>query len=65
MRTLKLSHKQIELIQDSLKQAYRSQIKLIAENKNILSEPAKNEILKSANLFDTLLSDINNGDLDV
>lgn len=65
MRTLKLTHEQIELITNSLTQSYNSQIRIVSENSKILSESVRQEIINSANQFDVLLSEINNGNLDI
>lgn len=65
MRTLKLTHEQIEVLQSALNRAYNQQLKIITDNARIISEQTKAEILKTANEFDDLHSLISEGGLDV
>lgn len=65
MRTLKLTHEQIEILQSALNRAYNQQLKIITDNARVISEQTKAEILKTANEFDDLYSLISEGDLDV
>lgn len=64
MRTLKLTHEQIEILQSALNRAYNQQLKIITDNARVISEQTKAEILKTANEFDDLYSLISEGGLD-
>ena len=65
MRTIILTHEQIELLQSALNRAYNQQLKIITDNARILPDEARNEILKAANSFAELNSLISEGGLDV
>lgn len=64
-RHLQLSHIEIELIQNSLSYLYNRKLDLVAKNTKILSDQERKSILESANKYDDLRSQIENGDKDV
>jgi len=65
MRTLQLTHEQIELIQRALNHACSSQIAMMSGFKHVLSDTSRSEIKNSADKYDELVTGINSGDFDV
>lgn len=64
MRTIQLSHEEIERIKIALQYVYERKIDNIKENKNILGRKACDDILSKARLYlDT--QDVFDGDRDV
>lgn len=64
MRTIKLTHEEIEMIKQSLQYVYDNSLKIIKENNKLLSEQARKEIITQANkVFD--IQDVFDGERDV
>jgi hypothetical protein len=64
MRTIKLTHEEIETIKMALQFVYDRKLDIVQQNKKILSEEAISNILTSANkFFDT--QDVFDGGRDV
>lgn len=51
MRTIRLTHDEIEIIKKSLSYVYNEQIAFLEKNRNILTETAFSEILENAKTF--------------
>lgn len=64
-RHLKLSHDEIDLIQNALSYLYNSKLDLMAKNTKILSDSERKSILNNANKYDDLRAQIENSDKDV
>ena len=65
MRTLQLSHRDIELIEKSLNHVYNSQIKLISDNRKLMEEEQVKLFLDLSNEYDDLRIAISDGMKDV
>ena len=65
MRTLKLTHEEIDLIEKALAFVYNTRLKGLEKNFVLLDKDAVDIILKTANKYDNVLSDIREGKKDV
>jgi hypothetical protein len=65
MRTLQLSHEQIEMILNVLNQAEKQSFDIVNANSFILNEDSRKALLKQSNDFNQLSFLINNSELDV
>jgi len=65
MRTLKLSHEEIEIITTALQFVYDKKINTIKNNLKILSSEAVREIVKKADEYSDLQCEIAEGKKDV
>lgn len=64
MRTLQLTHSQIELIIEALSEAYLNRLDTIETNRKYLTSNAVSDILDKANTIDSLSVSIKQGELD-
>lgn len=64
-RELRLTHEEIELIQKALDSIYLKHLETVRNDRCFLSEEATKEILKSANDYERLSSEIINDKKDV
>lgn len=65
MRTLQLTHQEIDLITRSLEFLYGSRLDIITQNKYLLSDTEKESIIANANVYAELQEKINSGEKDV
>lgn len=64
MRTIKLTHEEIETIKSALQFVYDTNLDFIKKNRKVLGEDVVEKVLKKANnFFDT--QDVFNGERDV
>jgi len=64
MRTIKLTHEEIEIIKMALQYVYDRKLDIVSQNRKILGEEATAKILEQGNkYFDT--QDVFNGERDV
>lgn len=64
MRTIKLTHEEIERIKMALQYVYDKELEIVQQHRKILGEEATTKILAKANkFFDT--QDVFNGERDV
>lgn len=64
MRTIKLTHEEIEIIKMALQYCYDKKLDIVSQNRKILGEEASSKILEQGNkYFDT--QDVFNGERDV
>lgn len=64
MRTIKITHEEIETIKMALQYCYDKKLDIVSQNRKILGEDATAKILEQANkYFDT--QDVFNGERDV
>ena len=64
-RTLKLTHYEIELLQNALGYIYNRKLDIVSKNREILNENESDFILASANGYDDLRNKIGEGEKDV
>jgi len=64
MRTIQLTHEEIETIKTALQYVYDKKLDIVKQNRNILSEKATNEILEQSKKF-LNTSDVFDGGRDV
>jgi len=65
MRTLQLSHEQIDLLLNALNQAERNMSNAIKENTVLLNQESKSAIINQIAKINDLSFSINNSELDV
>lgn len=65
MRVLKLSHKEIETIEEVLNSYYNRGIKFLSDNSDIINEETRLSILKDINAKAELKEQISKGEKDV
>jgi len=65
MRTIQLSHEEIELIQTAIQNTYFEFLKIIEKDRKILTPEIISAILERAHEFDNLRLDIAAGQKDV
>jgi hypothetical protein len=65
MRTLKLTHQEIEILEKALVFAYNQQLETVRNMSVIFDDDARQQVINSANMFDDLRSKINNSEADV
>ena len=64
MRTIRLTHREIEIIKNALQYAYDCKLDIISENRKILGEQVVEMVLQEANrYFDT--QEVFDGERDV
>jgi len=64
MRTLQLTHEEIETIKMALQYAYDRNLDIVSQSRKILGEEAINKILEQGNKFFDI-QDVFNGERDV
>jgi hypothetical protein len=64
-RTIQLTHAEMTMICEALQLYYLDTLKMIEENRRLLDDGAVKAILTRANAFDSLRSEIDNGDKDI
>lgn len=64
MRTLKLTHDEVFLIETALEYVYNKKLDIVSNNRKLLSKDAVAEILKKANEYVELSDGIRNGEKD-
>lgn len=64
MRTIQLSHEEIETIKNALQYAYNVQLGFATQNRILLGQEAINTMLEKANEY-LYMQDVFNGDRDV
>jgi len=65
MRTLKLSHSDIEMIEKALNAMYFNHLSIIERERSLLPQGATDIILSQANKYDDLRIEISGGTKDV
>lgn len=65
MRTIKLSHDEIELIKNSLQYVYDKKLDIVKNNRKILGDSESKSIIDTANKYFDVAEKISNGDYDV
>ncbi len=65
MRTLKLTHQEIEILEKALAFAYNQQLETVRNMSVIFDDDARQQVINSANKYDTLRSKINSSEADV
>lgn len=65
MRTLKISHEDIALIEAALQYVYNRKLDHIKQSINIINAQEKVEILNSANRYLDVFDQLQNGEFDV
>jgi hypothetical protein len=65
MRTLKLSHQEIELIENALLYVYDKKLDMVSNSKRILDKEQRDSIMSVANKYFDLQEQISNSEKDV
>jgi len=64
-RTLKLSHKEIELLETALNESYAKRLEIVRKERKTIGEATSNLIIDGANEFDDLRMSISNSEKDL
>jgi len=64
MRTIKLTHDEIEIIKKALQYVVDSNLNIISQNINIIGDDVANKIREQAIIYNNII-DVFNGDRDV
>jgi hypothetical protein len=65
MRTLKLTHQEIEILEKALAFAYNQHFKTVRNMNVIFDDDTWQQVINNANMFGDLRSKINNSEADV